>query len=77
MILFFLIGLQVGVLIGAVLCIQYLRRGLSTEIDPRLRRMQAQLDSLEAALNVAVPSHYAELSVRLTPYPPPPRSPLP
>jgi hypothetical protein len=29
--------------------------------------MQAQLDSLEAALNLAVLSHYAELSERLTP----------
>ncbi|MGZ4432140.1 MAG: hypothetical protein ACXVW7_00680 [Trebonia sp.] len=73
----FVIGLQLGVLVGAVFCIRYLRRELSAEIGPRLRRMQAQLDSLEAALNLAVLSHYAELSERLTPHPlPPPRPPL-
>ena len=77
MILIFLIGLQLGVLVGAVSCIRYLRRELSAEIGPKLKRMQAQLDSLEAALNLAVLSHYAELSERLAPHPlSPPRSPL-
>jgi hypothetical protein len=77
MILIFLIGLQLGVLMGAASCIRYLRRELSAEIGPKLKRMQAQLDSLEAALNLAVLSRYAELSERLQPHPlPPPRSPL-
>lgn len=77
MILIFLIGLQLGVLIGAGFCIRYLRRELSADIGPKLKRMQAQLDSLEAALNLAVLSRYAELSERLPPYPlPPPRPPL-
>ena len=77
MILNFLIGLQLGVLIGAVFCIRYLRRELSADIGPKLKRMQAQLDSLEAALNLAVLSRYAELSERLPAHPlPPPRPPL-
>jgi uncharacterized membrane-anchored protein YhcB (DUF1043 family) len=77
MILIFLIGLQLGVLIGAASCIRYLRRELSADIGPKLKRMQAQLDSLEAALNLAVLSRYAELSERIPPHPlPPPRSPL-
>jgi uncharacterized membrane-anchored protein YhcB (DUF1043 family) len=78
MILNFLIGLQLGVLVGAVFCIRYLRRELSADIGPKLKRMQAQLDSLEAALNLAVLSRYAELSERIPPYPlpPPPRPPL-
>ena len=41
MILNFLIGLQLGVLIGAVFCIRYLRRELSADIGPKLKRMQA------------------------------------
>ena len=77
MILIFLIGLQLGVLIGAVSCIRYLRRELSADIGPKLKRMQAQLDSLEAALNLAVLSRYAELSERLPAHPlPPSRPPL-
>jgi uncharacterized membrane protein YciS (DUF1049 family) len=77
MILIFLVGLQLGALVGAVFCIRYLRRELTADIGPKLKRMQAQLDSLEAALNLAVLSRYAELGDRLTPQPlPPPRPPL-
>lgn len=78
MILIFVMGLQLGVLIGAVFCIRYLRQELSAEIGPKLRQVQAQLDSLETALNLAVLSRYTELSERLVPDPlPPARSPLP
>ena len=77
MILIFLVGLQLGALAGAVFCIKYLRRELTADIGPKLKRMQAQLDSLEAALNLAVLSRYAELGDRLTAQPlPPPRPPL-
>ncbi len=77
MILIFVIGLQLGVLIGAAFCIRYLRRELSAEIGPKLKQMQAQLDTLESALNLAVLTHYAELGDRLPPHPlPPPRPPL-
>jgi len=77
MILIFLVGLQLGALVGAVFCIRYLRRELTADIGPKLKRMQAQLDTLEAALNLAVMSHYAELSERLpSPSLPPPRPPL-
>jgi hypothetical protein len=67
MILIFLFGLQLGVLMGAVLCIRYLRRELSAEIGPKLKRMQAQLDSLEAALNLcAFPLCRAERAAHAT-----------
>jgi hypothetical protein len=76
MILIFLVGLQLGALVGAVSCIRYLRREMTADIGPRLGRMQAQLDNLEAALNLALLSRYAELSERLPPQPlPPPRPP--
>lgn len=77
MILIFLVGLQLGALVGAVFCIRYLRHELTADIGPKLKRMQAQLDTLEAALNLAVLSHYADLSDRLPLHPlPPPRPPL-
>ena len=78
MIVIYVMGLQLGVLIGAVFCIRYLRQELSAEIGPKLKQVQAQLDSLEAALNLAVVSRYTELSERLVPDRlPPPRPPLP
>ncbi len=70
MILVFLLGVQGGVLAGALLCIRYLRREIAADIGPRLNRMQAQLDNLESALNLALVSHYAELGERF------PRQPL-
>lgn len=65
MILVFLLGVQGGVLAGALLCVRYLRREIAADIGPRLKGMQVQLDNLEAALNLALVSHYAELGERL------------
>jgi hypothetical protein len=70
MILVFLLGVQGGVLAGALLCIRYLRHEIAADIGPRLKGMQAQLDNLESALNLALVSHYAELGERI------PRQPL-
>jgi uncharacterized membrane protein YciS (DUF1049 family) len=67
MILIFLVGLQLGALVGALFCIRYLRREMAADIGPKLKRMQAQLDNLEAALNLAVVSRYADLGERLPP----------
>ncbi len=72
MILMFLVGVQLGALVGAFFCMRYLRRELAADIGPRLKRMQMQLDSLEAAVNLALLSRYAELSERLPPQPLPP-----
>jgi len=78
MILVFVLGVQLGMLAGAMLCIRYLRREVAGDIGPRLKQMQAQLDNLEAALNLALLSHYAELSERFPHQPvPPSRSQLP
>jgi hypothetical protein len=79
LILIFLVGALLGVLVGGMFCVRYLRRELAADIGPRLRRMQLQLDNLEAAVNLAVVTRYAELSERL-PHDPvsvPPRSPVP
>lgn len=66
MLLIFLIGLiflLVGVLVGGALCVRYLRQEMADEIGPKLRRMQSQLDSISADLNLAIATRHAELSV--------------
>ena len=60
--LIFLVGTLLGVLAGGTLCVRYLRSEISADIGPRLRRMQVQLDSLEAAVNLALMTRYADLS---------------
>jgi hypothetical protein len=59
--LMFLLGALSGVLAGGALCVRYLRREITAEIGPRLRRLQLQLDSLESALNLALITRYAEI----------------
>ncbi len=63
--LIFLVGLiflLVGVLIGGALCVGYLRREIADDIGPKLKRMQFQLDNIEAELNLAITTRHAELS---------------
>jgi hypothetical protein len=62
--LIFLVGTLLGVLAGGTLCIRYLRSEISADIGPRLRRMQLQLDGLEAAINLALMTRYADISTR-------------
>ena len=69
MVLIFLVGALLGVLVGGILCVRYLRQEIAANIGPRMRRLQAQLDNLETAVNLALVTRYAELSQR------PPRDP--
>ena len=62
--LIFLVGALLGVLMGGTLCVCYLRREITAEIGPQLKRIQLQMDSLESQLNLAVMARYAELSSR-------------
>ena len=72
--LIFTVGTLLGVLAGGALCVRYLRREVAADIGPRLRRLQLQLDNLEAAINLTLVTRYAELSERPLrgPKPPPP-----
>lgn len=67
MMLIFLTGALFGALIGAMFCVRYLRHEVAADIGPTLRRMKSQLDSLEAAIDLAVMTRYAELSKKLPP----------
>jgi uncharacterized membrane-anchored protein YhcB (DUF1043 family) len=54
--------LLVGVLIGGALCVRYLRREIADDIGPKLKRMQLQLDNIEAELNLAITMRHSELN---------------
>jgi hypothetical protein len=60
--LIFVTGALLGVLAGGGLCVRYLRHEIAADIGPQLRRMQLQLDNLEAAVNLALMTRYAEIS---------------
>jgi hypothetical protein len=60
--LIFVLGALLGLLAGGAMCIRYLRREISADIGPQLRRVRLQLDNLEAAVNLALMTRYSELS---------------
>jgi hypothetical protein len=58
----FILGMLLGVLGGGAICVRYLRHEIAADIGPQLRRMQGKLDNLEAALNLALMTRYADMS---------------
>jgi hypothetical protein len=73
--LIFVVGALLGVLAGGALCVRYLRHEIAADIGPQLRRLRLQLDNLEAAVNLALMTRYAELSagpLGVAPLPVPP-----
>ena len=58
----FILGALLGILGGGAVCVRYLRHEIAADIGPELRRMQGKLDNLEAALNLALMTRYADLS---------------
>jgi hypothetical protein len=68
-ILIFVVGALLGVLVGGAICVRYLRHEVAADMVPRLRRMQLQLDNLEAEINLALMMRHAELTGRLPHHP--------
>jgi hypothetical protein len=66
----FLVGSLLGLLLGALLCIRFIRQEVAADIGPRLRRIQGQLDTLEAEVALALSTRYAELTAQLPAEPP-------
>lgn len=56
-----LLGLLIGLLTGAVACARYLRQEIAANIGPRLRRIEMQLETLQAELNLATEARLAAL----------------
>jgi len=67
--LVFLVGSLLGVCIGALLCVRYVRQGVTEDLNPKLSRMQGQLNTIEAELAYMVSARYAELNARPSPEP--------
>lgn len=65
-----LLGLLLGLLFGALLCIRFIRQEVAADIGPRLRTIQSHLDALEAEVGLAIGTRYAEASARLSQEPP-------
>jgi hypothetical protein len=65
-----LLGLLVGLLIGAAASARYLRQEIAANVGPRLRRIELQLESLQAEVNLATETRLAVLRSRIDQAPP-------
>jgi hypothetical protein len=63
-ILVFLLGSLLGLCFGALLCIRFVRQGVTEDLSPKLSRMQGQLNTIEAELAYMVSARYAEINGR-------------
>lgn len=61
-VMWFLLGTLVGAIAASLTRLVYLRREVAADIEPRLRRIQLQLDNLETAINLAMMTRYADMA---------------
>ena len=59
------VGVLMGFPAGMFLCARYLRQEIAANIGPRLRRIEMQLDSLHAEMNLATETRLAALTKRV------------
>ncbi len=59
-----LLGTLIGLLVGTAVCARYLRQEIAANIGPRLKRIELQLDSLQAEVTLATTTHLADLTRR-------------
>jgi len=57
-----LLGILVGLLTGTAVCARYLRQELAANVAPKLRRIEQQLDTLQAEINLATTGGLTDLS---------------
>jgi uncharacterized membrane-anchored protein YhcB (DUF1043 family) len=62
-----LLGLLLGLVIGAAACARYLRQEVAANIGPRLHNIELQLDTLRSEVNLATELRLASLNKRIDP----------
>ena len=62
-----LLGLLIGLVIGAAACTRYLRQEVAANIGPRLHNIELQLDTLRSEVNLATELRLASLNKRIDP----------
>jgi hypothetical protein len=65
-VLIFLVGSLLGVLLGSLLCIRFIRQEVTGDLGPKLRQIQGQLNTIEAELTYMVSARYAELTAQMS-----------
>jgi hypothetical protein len=70
LILDFLVGALLGMMTGGFVAVRYLRREIAADIEPKLRRVLAQLDIIQTGLDLGIVTRLQERIQELSPRPP-------
>ena len=62
MIIFFVLGMSLGVLGGCAVCIRYIRQEMAANVGPQLHQIQVRLETLDAEINLALATRLTELT---------------
>jgi hypothetical protein len=62
-VLIFVIGALLGVVLGAAICVRYIRQELTARIGPTMELLRLQVENLQSAVNIALANWHAELHV--------------
>jgi len=60
-VLIFLIGALLGLVLGAALCMRYVRQEVTARIGPTMDLVLLKLDNMHSAVNIALANWHAEL----------------
>ena len=63
-VLIFLVGSLSGLLLGALLCVRFVRQAVTADLSPKLRRIEGQLSNIETELTYVASVRYAELTAQ-------------
>jgi hypothetical protein len=64
--LIFLVGSLLGLVLGSLLCVRYVRQEVAGDLGPKLRQIQGQLNVIEAELTYAIGARYTEINAQLS-----------
>ncbi|WNV83829.1 hypothetical protein [Umezawaea sp. Da 62-37] len=60
-VLIFLIGALLGVLIGAVACVRYVRQEMTARVAPSMHLMEARMSTLQSSVDLALSKWHEDM----------------
>ncbi|PRY30936.1 hypothetical protein [Umezawaea tangerina] len=60
-VLIFLIGALLGVLIGAVACVRYVRQEMTAHVAPSMHLMEARMSTLQSSVDLALSKWHEDM----------------
>ncbi|TDQ04590.1 hypothetical protein [Labedaea rhizosphaerae] len=60
-VLIFLLGALLGVVVGVIVCIRYVRQEMTARIEPTMQLVQSRLANVQSSVDMALAAWHAEM----------------